>query len=307
MRDGKSNIQKTRILFSALIAATVFGIAILNREKLLTTLKNVRLEWITLGFVLYLLVYVIRAQRLRTLSEGRVDLWPEGIYCASLHGFATYMLPLRTGDLTLPVFLKSISRIDMPQGLTILYKARLLDIFTLGIWTFLAAIIPYWVVPNYARGALFLAGSMMICAPFLMRKILLISAPFNGPVGKLLRKLGRVGTMRLTEIVQSVGIWASLGACFYCIAEAIGLSLQLGAVWLLIVIQMPLQLIPLQGLANSGNHEGGWVAGLMLLGFSAAVALEFALMSHAVLLLYVLAMGPVAMISGALYRSQKTE
>jgi hypothetical protein len=52
-----------------------------------------------------------------------------------------------------------------------------------------------------------------------------------------------------------------------------------------------LQLIPVQGFANAGNHEGGWIAALAILGVPVSEGLEFALTSHAIILLYVLLLG----------------
>jgi hypothetical protein len=63
-------------------------------------------------------------------------------------------------------------------------------------------------------------------------------------------------------------------------------------------MQLPLQLLPVQGLANSGNHEGGWVAALVLMGFNAQEALKFALASHGVLIGYVALLGLVAVFMG---------
>jgi hypothetical protein len=72
-------------------------------------------------------------------------------------------------------------------------------------------------------------------------------------------------------------------------------------VWLLISLQLPLQLIPVQGVANAGNHEGGWVAGLLIVGFSAQQAVEFALTSHVILISYVLVLGLVGLLTGRHY------
>ena len=93
-----------------------------------------------------------------------------------------------------------------------------------------------------------------------------------------------------------MSIWAAVGSCFYCTIKAVGLSLGIGEVWLLISINLPLQLIPIQGFANTGNHEAGWVGALALLGISANEGLRFALTSHALLLSYVLALWPLVAI-----------
>ena len=64
----------------------------------------------------------------------------------------------------------------------------------------------------------------------------------------------------------------------------------------LIAIQLLMQLMPIQGFANSGNHESSWAAALMLLGFPADLSLKFALTSHAIILIYVLILGLLALV-----------
>ena len=71
--------------------------------------------------------------------------------------------------------------------------------------------------------------------------------------------------------------------------------------------QLPLQLIPIQGFANSGNHEGGWIAGLALLGIPTSEAVDFSLTSHALLIIYVLALGIVALITRMISTRQTTD
>jgi uncharacterized membrane protein YbhN (UPF0104 family) len=117
---------------------------------------------------------------------------------------------------------------------------------------------------------------------------------FKGKVWQWAYGWGKGATFGIQGMILSFGIWACVGACFYCTAQAIGLPLKFMEVWLLISIQLPLQMIPLQGVANAGNHEGGWVAGLALLGIPAEQGLSFALLSHALLLIYVLTLGPLA-------------
>ena len=65
----------------------------------------------------------------------------------------------------------------------------------------------------------------------------------------------------------------------------------------MVSIQLPLQILPVQGIAQAGNHEGGWVAGLALLGIPPAEGLNFALTSHALILVNILALGPVALLA----------
>jgi uncharacterized membrane protein YbhN (UPF0104 family) len=92
----------------------------------------------------------------------------------------------------------------------------------------------------------------------------------------------------------------------WCVTVAMHLDISFGEMVLLIAVQILMQFIPVQGLANSGNHEGGWVFALTLLGYSVESAVEFALVSHLLIMLYVSILGLVAFsIRYAVQRNSK--
>lgn len=293
-RFWERNAQR---ILSLLLAAGVLGVVFYKGPGLWKDIQRVSLFWTITGLGCYSANYLLRAMRFRTISQNKLKLWPDAVHSASLHGFASYLMPFRTGDLTLPVILKSVSDTGFMEGSRILIKARLLDLSTLGFWMLFAVLFFQVPLPLSIRVALFFLGIAMIAAPLVLRRLERSRLLRSIDIINRFAKCGWVSSITWQEIFESVGIWIAVGACFYCAARAVGLPLGIGEVWLLITIQLPLQLIPLQGIANAGNHEGGWVAGLALLGVPASEALNFALTSHAILLLYVLSLGPIAFLS----------
>ena len=108
--------------------------------------------------------------------------------------------------------------------------------------------------------------------------------------------LAKANKMNLREIGLTCGIWLSIALTIWCIAVAMRLYISIEDIILLIALQLIMQLLPVQGFANSGNHESGWVAALVLTGRPMDIALKFAFTSHAILLLYVLLLGLIALI-----------
>jgi len=296
-RHGSHRIW-TRWIVSSAIAIAVVGIVFFYRGNLILTLRRIQPLWVLAGFGAYLLNYVFRALRLKVLSPVTLPFWPGAMHGAALHGFATYMLPVRSGDLALPFILKSTINLALKDGTLILFKSRLLDVVTIGGWVLAAAVCWPDVFHNYLYRILYGIGFLMILSPLLLRVGIKLIASLGGAPRRFALQTNHIGMLRPVELIMSIGVWSALGTCFYCIAHAVGLSIEFGVIWLVIVVQLPLQLIPIQGIANSGNHEGGWVAALMLVGVGADAAVEFALASHAVLLLYVLIIGCLALISG---------
>ena len=277
------------------MALCVVGLAFYYRDDVVTALQGIQASWAIAGFFCILTNYFCRALRLYMLTGGRLNVWPDGIYCTSMHGFATYMLPLRSGDLSLPFLLKATAAIELKDGALVLFKARLLEVFTLGIWFVVASVFPSSILPAPIIIVIAVSGVLMMLSPLILKKLFGLSIlPFD-IVRRTAKKLSQTSRMSLREISLTIGIWISIALGLWCVTVAIQLPLPLMDVFFLIALQLAMQLMPVQGFANSGNHESGWVGALILMGHPADAALKFALTSHAIILVYVLFLGLIAL------------
>lgn len=279
-----------RRLVAWLLAIIILGIIIHQGPKLWTALHKVRLHWVVAGMGCYSINYFLRAIRFRIIMR-QLRLWPDAVISACLHGFATYLLPFRTGDIALPVILKSLSNSNLIEGTKVLLKARLLDLSSLGIWILCAALLLKVEIPATIHIPWIIFGTGLIILPKAIKWVAEQGKLRTTGVMRRISEWGSVASITSQEFFISLGIWAAIGACLYCTARAVGLDLSIGGIWFLITIQLPLQLLPIQGFANAGNHEGGWIAALAILGVPVSEGLEFALTSHAIILLYVLLLG----------------
>jgi hypothetical protein len=139
----------------------------------------------------------------------------------------------------------------------------------------------------------FLIGGMLVIIPFFIRRLISCKWLQMQRFGRFLKPFAPAGKSSLNEFLLSLGIWITIASMFFCVVQAIHLIISFGGIWLLLTIQLPLQMIPIQGLANTGNHEAGWIATLSLLGISVPEAAEFAVTSHIIVLCYVLFLGTV--------------
>ena len=295
--DKAWNIKLIQRVLSFILVVFILVIAVYKGPELLEASKKIRLDWTLAGLGCYLVNYLLRAIRLRIVSVNRLKLWPDTIQTVCFHGFATYMLPFRTGDLALPIILKTVSDIRLADGSKMLLKVRLLDFSTLGFWMLGAAAFLCDSIPLPYRVAWFLIGLSMCCTPVIVKHVGVFARTRLRGFLHYISVFETVGKVNFIECAVSLGIWAAVGACFYCTTRAIGLMLGMGDIWFIISVQLPLQLIPVQGVANAGNHEGGWVAALALIGIPASEGLMFALTSHAILLSYVMVIGFFALFN----------
>ncbi len=92
----------------------------------------------------------------------------------------------------------------------------------------------------------------------------------------------------------TAAIWFCLYLNFYSAAQGMSLPISFYHVVIISIVMIPLTLLPLQGFANIGTHEIGWVSVLVAFQYPYETALAIAAGSHFVLLLSVLVSGAAA-------------
>lgn len=292
--DSGKNYSRNFISF--LLAASVIGLFIFYRKEVSDAFKGISILWVVLGLTCFQINYLFRAARVHVLTKRRIAVFPEAIYCSSLHGFATYMLPMRAGELSLPLILKSTAGIELKEGAKILYRARLLDVLILGFWLIVAAILPFSQLPITYKVCMAVLGLLMVSSPMVLGKLSGRYLVNFKRISGMAKAVAESSAFDKTEIMLSVTIWIASAAMLWSIAAAMHLSLSLDELLFLVAIQLVMQLFPIQGFANSGNHESGWIAAMMMIGYPADISLQFALASHAIVLVFVLFLGFMALV-----------
>ena len=281
---------------SLLVFFAIVGVAFSFHQELIKTLMLVNPQWIVCGLIFYGINYLFRALRLHVLSNCRINVWPDTLYASSLHGFITYLIPLQAGDLSLPAILKSINRIELAEGSAILVRTRLLDMMSLGGIMILAALFSRLTLPGMFSLIWIVSGTGLILFPLIFQNLISKKYFQLFKFKSFFKYFCQAGKFKFPEILLSLGIWISIACVIFCVVRAVNLSIGFGGALLLISLQLPLQLLPIQGFANTGNHEGGWVAALSILGIPIAQAAEFAVASHLIILFYVLSLGIVPLL-----------
>ena len=84
------------------------------------------------AFAVHCVIYVVRSQRFRILlpAERRLP-GPAMFAIGAAHNLAAYVLPAKTGELTLVMYLRSYGGVPTACGLAALFVSRLLDLATL--------------------------------------------------------------------------------------------------------------------------------------------------------------------------------
>ncbi|MDD9304602.1 MAG: flippase-like domain-containing protein [Desulfobacter sp.] len=298
MKNRVDVYQKILKFLSVLLAFAILFLVWTNRVQLVDLYGKIDLYWVGTGLICYLANYFFRSLRLQRLSENKLCFFTQAFKMSALHGFFSYLLPLRAGDASLPLLLKSTSKIGLKQGTLFLIKTRFLDLSMLGIFTLAGSLVGARMISSQVQMIWFFTGILLALSFFIMQRL--------GYIGNYLVKKKLNSSLDILSILKfdskeflfTFLIWVFMYATQLCVVRSMGLDLGFSEVIFISAIQFPLQMLPVQGLANTGNHEGGWVTAMMLMGFSSDTGLEFALVSHGILIFYVVVLGGAALFTG---------
>ncbi|MCF8070731.1 MAG: flippase-like domain-containing protein [Desulfobacterales bacterium] len=291
--------QKHVQVVSVFFLILTFGLAFFKWNDLSIIYTKIGFGWALLGFGCYLVNHVFRGIRLKMIVGQSMKSYKQAFCFSSFHGFFSYLLPFRTGDFSLPVLLKSAGKTDFKTGVGILVKTRLMDFSMLGFFSILGSFFIAGKISPVIQIIWFVSGLLLMISWIIFQKLgsfttWIIKKKFLN----LEIDISAIFKLQWSEFFVTFLIWLGVYASQYFMIKSIGLDLRLPEIIFLSAVQLPLQMLPVQGLANSGNHEGGWITSMVLLGFNTQDALKFALASHGVLIAYVALLGLVAVFMG---------
>ena len=281
----------TTLLIILLVAATVdFSIVV-------TSLQSVDLSLAFLGFFAFLMGHFFRFFRYAQIWQ-----WPFNarfIAVSGGHGAASYMLPMRLGELLLPYLARRLGDRGFFSVLSGLLWIRLFDvavvlllacsvatvgIFFPGLGVFLGGL-PLAENLYFASGSGFTLAVIVLLVASLVFASWLIATRFETLKG---------ARDRLWFVVFSLFIWSSVLLMNYLLAKSLGASLGFPSLVLLLLASTFAYAIPVQGLAGLGAHQLAWFLTLREAGIAKDLSLAISLSSHVVVVLWVLGLAVIA-------------
>ncbi len=311
----------TRVLLSLLIAGGLLAILFrwggLSLEQLLDSWRALSPSVYLQALTIHLGIYMLRAVRFRVLLPPQHRPSLGGVLAvSSSHNLAAYVLPAKTGEGTLVLYLKNFCGVPAGEGLASLVVSRLLDLATLV--TFLACATlwlasegtlaeswswPLGLVLLLGGGLLFvISGRSGVLVRLMTAVMRLLRLDSTGIGRRLEASAQRIGTALqdaggggrlLTSGLLSVLIWTGVFVFYFVLARGFGLGQDLGAAKTIFASSWAVlaNLLPINGLAGAGTQEFGWVVGFKLVGVNEALALSSGLGAHIVQLANVVLFG----------------
>ena len=259
------------------------------------------------AFAVHLAIYVVRSQRFRVLlPQAQRPAHGAMLAISAAHNLAAYVLPAKTGEMTLVVYLRSCCAVSTAAGLAALFVSRLLDLATLCFWLAVATLylmstrgaeLPPWL---YGLAAALLFASLLLMllssrSDILLRAVARFARAVGAGRGKwgakilarveelsLALRLAPAGRTLWIAAAQSLLMWLGIFAFYGILARGFGLDGDLGISGAAFGSSLAVltNLLPINSFAGFGTQEGGWVLGFGLLGVPRDLALSTGLGVH---------------------------
>jgi uncharacterized protein (TIRG00374 family) len=285
--------------------------------ELLERCKNLAPSTLALAFAVHVAIHAMRAQRFRTLiPSAERPPYLSTFAAASAHNLAAYVLPAKTGEVALVVYLKAHGGVSNKAGLAALLVSRVLDLSTLALALALASIYLALARPDVApKGAFAFAVACIAAAGVL--SLLASRGDWIVAIGARLARWAQLHRMKLGEkllarstelgsalreaaggvlviaTLQSLAMWAGIFAFYEILGRGFGLGSSIGFFETAFGSGFAVlsNLLPINSFAGAGTQEVGWVFGFGLLGLPRELALSSGLAVHAVQLANTIALG----------------
>lgn len=313
---GKMKRKQLVYILSGILTASMIAYLFINLDWsiLKASFSNLRWNWLLLALFAYLVNIFLRAIRFSNLIYTRRVPWLDLIPVSSLHNILMYLLPAKTGDVTYVFIAKDRLNVPISEGTATLFAARFYDFSVVAL--ILALILPFTKdeIPDWIFRSSIIFCILVMAGTLTILTILRFTQPTKiretenkknliarilGIWHKFMEGLREIQAhgAHLRIALLTAGIWLCIYLNFYSAAQGMALPISFYHVVIISIVMIPLTLLPLQGFANIGTHEVGWVSVLVAFQYPYETALAIAAGSHFVLLLSVLVSGALAFFS----------
>lgn len=315
MKQYKKQIT---LFISALITLLVIYYVFLkiNISDLLYIFQNVNWAWLFFGFTVYIINYAVRAVRFNFMLHDSQPSFRKMWAITSMYGMYNYLMPVKSGELSFIAMTVSKLKVDVSRSMAVLVVTRLFDFVVIALFIpFVLAV--FWSELTYSLILIFIVYCFIVLLilvyfiHWLKRFSPIPQVKETANESKFAQILNRLKTgMYVVEqrklyvplFLSTTLIWFLIGLNFYSIVIALGTQINFIQAVVISIFMVPTTLMPIQGIANVGTHELGWAAAFALFNYPTSVALNIAVGSHGILLVFVLLLGLVGFIMDTLDR-----
>ncbi len=314
------------LALAGLLLAALFAWGGVSSEELWSVWRRLSPSTYFTVLAVHSTVYLARAARFRALiPAAHRPPFRRLLGVSAAHNLASYVLPAKTGEASLVIYMRSVCGVPAAEGLASLLVSRMLDgaalcgalalaclvvggsasssaawMTPLGIGLALSTLILGWLATRserLVRACTRLARLTGLERLAIGRRITQRAAG----VGAALSAAGEGRGLSIAALLTGP-IWLGVFGFYAILAREFGMAPDIGLAEATFGSSLAVlaNLLPINGFAGFGTQETGWVVGFATLGVSRELALSSGLGVHVVQLFNVAALGLVGHIAMAL-------
>ncbi|PIG94928.1 lysylphosphatidylglycerol synthase transmembrane domain-containing protein [Gloeocapsopsis sp. IPPAS B-1203] len=301
--------KKVWSIFFTVCLIVVLG-SILKPSDVLSALSQVGLEGVIKLFFLVGITQILRALRFFELLSVKTSIPFFLIFqITCIYQFLNHILPVRSGELSLPLLLKRYSNYPYISSVASLLLTRIHDALALasivsigvGVAVLQGRIASFWL----SSLVLSLVAIALVIGLFifmtknqqLARTSRARVTTYKGinnffiKVNNLIKSfynellIYRQLSLHLKLFSYSILLWLAIFILFWVVLQSLGFSMSFSEVVLGSSLANLTQLLPISTLGNIGTLEAGWVFGFTLLGFDSYRMLTAGIVMHVIVIL----------------------
>jgi len=284
--------------------------SILKPSDILSALSQVGLEGVAKLFFLVGITQILRALRFFELLSVKTSIPFFLIFqITCIYQFLNHILPVRSGELSLPLLLKRYSNYPYISSVASLLLTRIHDALALasivsigvGVAVLQGRIASFWLsflVLSLAAIALVIGLFIFMTKNQQLARTSRERVTTYKGINKFFIKVNtliknfyhelliyRQLSLHLKLFSYSILLWLAIFILFWVVLQSLGFSMSLSEVVLGSSLANLTQLLPISTLGNIGTLEAGWVFGFTLLGFDSYRMLTAGIVMHVIVIL----------------------
>ncbi len=297
-----SMTKKHVLSFIISVALIVLLLSYVDFSQMITALLHVDTSFYVTAFLLYTTSYLLRALRLHMLFQ--TNSLDQYFLIVAGHMLLNHIFPFRTGEISLPFFLKRVTNISYSQSISLFALLRLFDVFAVMITCFMT--ISLGKVTFSVLVAVFTIFSSLLCLVCILnlKKILLKMSMFLTHISprKYIQQINTFAEYISSALTLPYTVYLKLfflsffdRLCNYgvTIFLVIGMSFNISILPLIIAnaIASLSNIIPINSFGSFGTLELGWTGALMFYGIPKDIAISSGFSFHLLCFTYTISLG----------------
>ncbi len=304
-----------KYVVGAVITIVLLGIllSMIELETLGYTLGSVNPIYLLLGFMLYILIFILRAVRLNIILENKVSV-RSLLNILFVHNMLNNIIPARMGELSYVYFLKEKENLPLNYGLSSLMIARIFDIIGIA-FLFLISFFIVRDLPIFVTNCLMLVGVVLGLIFLFIIMLLFYNERFLVFLEKFAKKtrLDRIKYTRMAlekseetlenfkiitskkiivaSFILSLAIWFMASIMTYIFLMEMNVYLSIWKIFIASGIIVITTILPFHSVGGFGTIESIWTATYVALGVSTQTAIATGLGIHLIIVMYFLILG----------------